>query len=295
MNTCFARSYDDKCGEYLAQYAKDFIEKYCTPKTKTKYVAIAEPNWTGGSFGQGTFQACCTAGVKYMFELALGINIYSLDFNSGCSYAIVNMANSSNWIEITSESDLQAGDIVINCHHTELYIGNGQRANFGNSPYSGAIRTGASLTSAGGEFTKAFRLNSSVDVDPSGVVPSSSDSSSLNYSDFFFNGIPDGKYSLSSGKIWETLINAIADILDFLIGIITYIVRVTIIGFVSLFDKLLNNMVTSVTTNTKTTLEESGLSSTSADDPESENRSVTIESILFNQLDLFDVNIFEQN
>jgi hypothetical protein len=53
-------------------------------------------------------------------------------------------------------------------------------------------------------------------------------------------------------------------------------------------------MVTSVTT-AKTTLEESGLSATSADDPESENRSVTIESILFNQLELFDVNIFEQN
>jgi hypothetical protein len=113
----------------------------------------------------------------------------------------------------------------------------------------------------------------------------------LDYSNFFFNGIPDGKYALGTSSIWDTIVDTLANLVDFLIGIMTYFIRITIVGFVSLFDRFLNNTIVSIT-DTKTSLEETGLNSTTADDPNSENRYITIESILFNQLELFDVDIF---
>ena len=79
------RGYDAQCGEFVSQYARDFIKKYCTPESKTRYAGIAEAEWSGGSFGQGTFICCCTAGVKYMYELALNVNLYDLGFDPVCA------------------------------------------------------------------------------------------------------------------------------------------------------------------------------------------------------------------
>ena len=39
-------------------------------------------------------------------------------------------------------------------------------------------------------------------------------------------------------------------------------------------------------------LQETGISPTSADDPYSMYRSITIEGLIFNSVDLFDINIF---
>ena len=291
LGTCFARSYDAACGEYVSQYARDFIAEYCTPtETKTVYdSSVTEPHWGGGSFGQGTFYACCSTGVKYMYELALGINIYDYDFHPMCGTSIGKMESSSYWTNVTN-STLQPGDIVISSEHVEMYIGNNENANFGNSPHSGKVTTGPRL---GSDFTKAFRLSSSVDVNPSGKVGSASALANINYSNFFFNGIPDGKYSLASKKsLLATIIDFLANILDYLIGILTYIVRIVFVGWTAIFDNLLNWTVETVV-DTGTDPAEAGLSPIEVENTKKEDRKVTIESLLFNKFDLLNINIFE--
>lgn len=79
--------------------------------------------------------------------------------------------------------------------------------------------------------------------------------------------------------------------MNFMVGIIALIFRIMIIGLVSILDRLLNRTISSIT-DTHTSLEDTGITAVNADDPNSENRKVTVESILFNQLDIFDINIF---
>ena len=59
MSTCFARPYDEKCGEFIAQYARDYVEKYkdCGYNYNS---GVVPAYWDGGSDGQGTFQVCCS-------------------------------------------------------------------------------------------------------------------------------------------------------------------------------------------------------------------------------------------
>ena len=115
------------------------------------------------------------------------------------------------------------------------------------------------------------------------------------FSNFFFNGIPDGKYSVASRKsIFALIIEALAAILNFLIGLITYLIRGLIISFISIFDRELNTTIKAINeVDVEVNLENMGLSSTSADDPHSGNRVITIEELVFDQIDLFDVNIFK--
>ncbi len=60
-----------------------------------------------------------------------------------------------------------------------------------------------------------------------------------------------------------------------------------------MFDKLLNWTVANLTDTHTYTVEDVGLDSTRADDTNSKNRYVTVESILYNELDFFDVNVFK--
>lgn len=287
--SCFAVSYDSSCGQYVSQYSREFIATYCTPESKTVYdCSSAYASWSGGAMGQGIFHCCCTAGVQYMYQLALGINLYDYGFHGMCGTALSQMKTSPYWTEITSESQLQAGDIVINSGHTELYIGNNQRANFGNYPYSGVVRSGPSLTSSGGSFTNAFRLTG-VDVDPAGSITATS-MSNVNYSDFYFNGIPDGKYSLAHTSILSKIIETLASIADYLIGIITYIIRMVVVGWTAIFDNLFNWTVNTVV-DTGTEPEDLNISSIEIDSSDSDTR-ITMEKMIYNMFDFLNINIF---
>ncbi|MCI8310100.1 MAG: hypothetical protein HFJ45_08100, partial [Clostridia bacterium] len=113
------------------------------------------------------------------------------------------------------------------------------------------------------------------------------------YSNFFFNGIPDGKYSLARANIFDAIIDFLQNILYYLTGILALISRMIWIGFASMFDRLLNWTVANLTDTNTYTVEDIGLDSTRADDTDSKKRYVTVESILYNELDFFDVNVFK--
>lgn len=292
FSSSFARSYDASCGEYVSQYARDFIATYCVPESRTHYdCSTLYPHWSGRSEFSGDFYACCSTGVYYMYKLALGVDLYTLDFHGMCSDALNAMSTSSNWINVTNQT-LQPGDIVIHPGHTEMYIGNNENANFGNSPHSGKISHGPDLNDGSrgdATFTHAFRLASSVDVDPSGKVKGGA--ANINYSKFFFNGVPDGQYSIATRSIWEVIIDAISQILDYLLGLLLYIIRAVIVGYTAIMENLLNWIVNSVA-DTGVESTELNMSSTETATSDYEQK-VTVDTLLFNKLELFDINIFK--
>ena len=186
MSSCFARKYDAQCGEYVSKYARDFIAKYCDNKPTVYDNSTIYAFFTGGSLGQGVFHACCSTGVHLMYKEALGVDIYELDFDGLCRTARPQMLSSSNWQEV-SAGDIKPGDIVISDTHTELYVGNNENANFGNSPNSGTICDGPRL---GTSFTNAFRPT--FDVNPTGMVGSDAEEENLSIYDengFIYSGV----------------------------------------------------------------------------------------------------------
>lgn len=116
-------------------------------------------------------------------------------------------------------------------------------------------------------------------------------SGNINYSNFFFNGVPDGKYSLATRSFWQVIIDTIAQILDFLINLIFYIIRAVIVGYTSIMENLLNWII-NVAADTNVEDKSLDISSTEASTSDSEDK-VTVDRILFNKLELFDINVFK--
>ena len=120
----FARAYDSSCGEHVSQYAVDFINEYGSNSyyggTSGAGPATKEVMWEGGSFGSGTFYSCCTSGVNYMFEMALGTRIYDYGFSS---FAKDNLNATTAYWEHLSVSEAQPGDLLLYSGHVEIVAG----------------------------------------------------------------------------------------------------------------------------------------------------------------------------
>lgn len=289
-------------GEYLAEYARDFIATYGegsiyggrTGRDSGSLTTSATqyPGWTNGTLTSpgGTLYCCCTSGVWYMYLLALGIDIYQYGFSASSGANLTLATNYSDYWEEVSFSESLPGDIIVRAGHVELITeaGNTEHANFGGSDPAAKITT-YNLDN----YTKAFRLKSSVDVTPNGTVPSSSSSSSIQFSNFYFNGIPDGKYSVAHTSLWNIIINTFLEIVDYLIGLLTYIVRIPIIGWASIIDNLLTWTVNTVTDIEGDDEEEDmGITSVEIESADDEQR-ITIDALLYNSYDLTNINIFQ--
>ena len=245
-----ARMYDAQCGEFLSQYARDFIKKYCeggnTEYAHVGFVANDGPHWSSGVFGQGTFKADCTNGVHYMYFKALSTDITKYGYGASAD-AIANLTGSyAQYWEAIPLSQVKAGDVVLRDGHGELYIGNNQNANFGNSPHSGKI------TSGPGSFTHAFRPK--FDVNPVGSVLGDLEEEDLNIYDsngFIYTGVPTLSGYKNSPPFSKWIIKMLKEIVDYLIGILTFGIRVVIVGWTAIVERVfidgIVNAVTGVT------------------------------------------------
>ena len=306
-------------GEYLSDYARDFVETYAEGSKyggRTGYdsgnittSATPYPGWTSGTLDSpnGYLYSCCTSGVWYMYYLALGINIYQYNFSSTGSTNLTALANSEYWEEVSLSESLP-GDVAISTTHSHAELvtgaGNSEHANFGSSG-----NPNIKINSSPSSSFRIFRLKSTVEVDPSGTVSSlgSTSSSLYTFSNFYFNGIPDGTYSIASTSIWATIINTLASLADYLIGILTYIIRMVIVGWTSIIDRLFSWSINTITTVTveieedgskvedsydDTSVEDLGISGADVDDTTSSSR-ITLESLFYGEYDLVDINIFD--
>lgn len=299
ITSCFARSYDTACGEYLAQYARDFIATYGENSVyggrtgrdsgDLTTSATAYPGWSDGTLSSpgGTLYSACTSGVWYMYLMALGIDIYQYGYSASASGNLSLATTHGEYWEEIPLAEAMPGDIAVRSDHVELVIaaGNAEHANFGGSDPTVKVST-YNL----GNYTAAFRLRSTVDVTPNGTVPSSSSRSSVNLSEFYFNGIPDGKYSLAYTNIWTKIIETLAQIADYLIGLLTYIIRIPFIGWTAIVDNLLNWTVNTVT-DTGVTEEDMGINSVEVEGADDDTR-LTTDGLIYNDYPLTDINIF---
>ena len=107
-------------------------------------------------------------------------------------------------------------------------------------------------------------------------------------SDFYYNGIPDGKYSVTKG-FWERIIDALAAIFNFLVGLIPNIIKMVVVGWTAIFENLITATVKAAAGGDNI----ESISVTSTDIESGDN--LTIEKIVFNQIGIFDVNFFNFN
>ena len=248
----------------------------------------------------------CSSFTAAMYNMVCNQKIFPWDFTTTL------FANSPDLLDDlgpVSEGDCKPGDIICKSgEHVEIFIssaigtGGAHSNGIGVDAYSN--KEGQVDCNGGGVISPSdghiYRLKQEVvdgitDLNKDfSVKGGSSYGKAVNYSNFFFNGIPDGSYSLASRKsIFETLIDALSSLYNYLVGLLTYILRGVIISFISIFDRLINNTFSSLeNSGTSKSLQDSGVSATSADDPASINRSITIEDLIFNKTDIFDINIF---
>ncbi len=257
--SCFARGYDEKCGEYASQWARDYIEKYAS-KSSYSQSTLGTMNgkstckWSGGSDGSGTFYGCCTCFVHWIYYNSLGVNIYDYGFDPLSDTAYSNLKGGNEYFDDVSGQELQAGDILIVNGHAEMYAGNGEHANFGGTPMS--MHNACSRMTPGSGSAIAVRLKNSVDVNPAGTVSVGDDIEDENLSiydenGFIYSGVAKIKGYKGSAPFGKWIISALIEILDYLIGILTLGIRIVIVGWTAIIERFvvdgIVNAVTGVT------------------------------------------------
>ena len=322
MSECMARGYDAACGEYVAKYATEFINKY---GSNSVYVATSGVSWSGGSFGNGTFSCCCTSGVWYMYQQALGINLYDYGYSA---WASNNLSVPSQYWDKLSISEAKPGDIIVKDGHVEMAVSNGARdhANFGSSGPSCKMHYNAS-----DQFQIAIRLKSSVDVNPNGTIPSGSSNydeeqdSIYGANGFIYQGVATISGYQSGGTLGKWLFDTLLKILDWIIGILTYIIRVVIVGWTVIVERVFIDGIVNTVTGVENVPEPESGEPEEGEEPEpiepigdennpdeyvgtgvqqvsaaadgidlstSSKANVTVENIVFNRVPILDANFF---
>lgn len=217
------------------------------------------------------------------------------------------------------------GDIIENYHHDMIYIGDVDGvddviANNGHNTNSSGLANGlfameeyvhsgtafcghAEMKSGEGgcnfriwRITEeaAERLGDASSFDAGGALVSGKGSRkkagkyTINMADFYYNGIPDGKYSVTKG-VMERVVEALADVLEFLVTLFANILRMIFVGWTAIAENLVTVTVKSVSGEDNIEV----ISSTDVGVDSGDN--ITVEKIVFNQISIFDVNFFNYN
>lgn len=309
-----------EAGLYVASFAKNFLEKH-------SIVWECGHGLLGENYGTKYYSEC-VGFVRYMYSQAINYKNYgTIPFPSGNRGIYNNPANTtvgneSSDFELVAVNDLSKaipGDIIENYHHDMLYIGtvnniSGVIANNGKNSSKDPLANGlitmaeyqVSHTSSFSNWDycpgncnfRIWRLKeeaaaklgdvSTFNAGGDLVAAGTSLVNTQNMSNFYYNGIPDGKYSVTKG-FFERLIESLSEIFDFLIGLMTMVIRMVFVGWTAIFETL-------ITSTVKTVSGDGDIISvpvTSTDIESNEN--ISIEKIVFNQISVFDVNFFNFN
>ena len=201
--------------------------------------------------------------------------------------------------------------------------------NFGSS--DPVLKVHEPPTSQKDSFDVIFALNEDVQVTPSGNVPASNElleeenNATEDPEDgFYYQGLAQGSFSgRSSLNILAWLFNLISQLVDYVLGFMTMIIKVVIIGWANIFVNIVTEAVNALTgdaveekvddTNTtditelnvvtsgnsekqtQSILDNDNLYTPSSTElqPEGDDK-LTVDKIIFNQVPLLDVNMFSE-
>lgn len=193
----------------------------------------------------------------------------------------------------------QAGDVLISNGHVLICIGSGQAIDSNTykwvSSYQGPFKTSSisSYSIARIKDTTANQIDESTLVYDADLLPAGSLSSifgNKNESEFYYNGIPNGQYSVTSGNVLDWIINTLKEIFSFIINIVTYIVRMVFVGWTFIVENMLTDLIQKVSG------EEDILEMDATDYGKDGNKytddNVTLEKIIFDNVKIFNVNFF---
>lgn len=255
------------------------------------------------------------------------LNVYSVDFNhytldcvgwvSFCVYNATGMKYGP--VESGAGGYVVPGDGARDTAHFENISGiNGSQALPGDVLYSGGhvilcVETGLGIDSNGPQWVdsakgpyrnsklssyKVARVTESaaqaidpadLNIDPSMMIGGGM--GNTNESEFYYNGVPDGKYSVA-GNFWEWIVDTLLAVFEFLINLCGYVFRMVFVGWTFIVEEFMNYAVNSMAQEDtvldvdSTTIEGSGFNFNTEDN-------ITIEKIIFDKVKVFDVNFFE--
>lgn len=306
-------------GQALASYAYNFYKKGESGEgaALTKYVCEAG---VVSMTNAGTAARCLSYlgrpqngyyGMDCVGWISFAVhNCLKIGSDSAFEYFVWPESCTSTYFERVNDT-LQPGDVLMNSHHVYMYIGKidgkdtivhctgwggpggpaatasngwGVKCEYLEDYERGNVRTGQCRITQ----SCAAGIDSSQISTEGALLSNSSLLNNANMSNFYYNGIPDGKYSVTKG-FFERLIESLAEIFDFLIGIMTMLVRMVFVGWTAIFETL-------ITSTVKTVSGDGDILSvpvTSTDIESNEN--ISIEKIVFNQISVFDVNFFNFN
>ena len=324
-SSSYARNFDDAARAFLAEQTEKFINTYTGDSVYS--LTVLPANFVGT-----TFHSCCTSGIAYVYNAFLGLNIYNLGFSDLAVTNLTSLQN-ENWTEVPLAQS-RPGDILVRDGHAEMVATDGGATHFN----FGSGRTNANMNIHPGSdsFTKVFSLNENVQVTPSGTVPNTpnsleeEDNATEDPADeFYYQGLAQGSFSGTSsvGNILAWLFNLISQLVDYIVGFLTMIIKVVIIGWANIFVNIVTdaldaitgeaveapvqgdgqtdgNYVSNTTMNTTTgdttdtyeaqsILDNDNLYTPTSTElqPEGDDK-LTVDKIIFNQVPLLDVNVF---
>lgn len=318
--TCFALT-QAEVGQILAEYAYNFCMNYGANSTNNQTVysinnthrkygyLLKKCSGTARRYENGSavdgreftdkYAMDCTAFVDMVVHQSLGLG----SSDSLTEFATPASGGNSTWFEQVT-GDLKPGDIgaisTDSITHVWIYLGSVGKSTgtIAESISSGYECKGAIVRNANYSGARYYRILESTAsglkqedcvTTPNGLSVSSNSGGvfggNMEESEFYYNGIPDGKYSVA-GSFWDWIIDALASVFDFLINIITYIVRMVFVGWTAIMENLITFAVESITGEAALNVD-----ATSAQT----NDNITIETIVFNKVKAFDINFFDVN
>lgn len=322
----------EKAGAAIASFAIDFYNKYGT-RVQWYDVNLSDPNSYGkraAAYNEATvgsmetYYMDCVGWVSYAIHHATGLDDSGPSSGMG---SFVAPGSHGQYFEDVTGSSLQPGDILSNSHHVLIYVGNDKvvdsRGNgltyttleeYGNANY----RRASYGPGANGVYDNVYRINDSgaATINESDLVSiiSGLDSNSTKKKDYNYYGLPSkGGYTGSSGTLskLKNIINILSQIADYLIGLMTLGIKIELIGWTTIIENIITDMVNQVTgTEIESTQPDDTSESTETSTQESDslytpdatetvtgfftdkNDRLTVEKIIYNQVPIFDVNVF---
>lgn len=219
-----------------------------------------------GDYPQGEYIFDCIGFVNYILHQFIGLDFESA--SSGRGGFIQPFGTRTPGIVDTTHfgyvniNEIQPGDILISSTHVAIYIGNNSTvdcidANGGHDDkdyQSGKAVAINSATPRWTTYTKAARLISSDGVNISDIGGGADIGSTGGFDreevdldeiadQFTFDGMPTTVIYEEQVDVFTWIFDGIAGIMDYIAGLIIYLIKAPILGYVSIFQRFVNSFL----------------------------------------------------
>ena len=235
----------------------------------------------------------CVGFVSTMIHHALGMGDND-SFTSFISPQSKSKQNSEgkDYFQSVPAGTWQPGDILLSTTktHVIIYLGDSGIGGYNMAHSTTPNFVGAKLEKRESfpSYT-AYRINPDVataltnvtNIPIGGMVGAAG---AVPQSDFFYNGVPDGKYSVTAGAALDWIIETLKEIVEFLINIIFYIMRMVPVGYTSIVENWITNTIRTMVGEENLDIESTGTET---------DGTITLEKIIYDEVNIFNVNFFE--